>query len=74
LPAGVKRVEGQFSRGDAVIVRGPDGAEIGRGLIAYDGDEATKILGKSSSEIGSVLGYAGRAEMIHRDDLVLATE
>jgi glutamate 5-kinase len=74
LPAGVKRVEGHFSRGDAVIVRGPDGAEIGRGLIAYDGDEATKILGKSSSEIVSVLGYAGRAEMIHRDDLVLATE
>jgi glutamate 5-kinase len=74
LPAGVKRVDGQFGRGDAVILRGPDGAEVGRGLIAYDAEEAGKILGKSSSEIILILGYAGRAEMVHRDDLVLGRE
>jgi glutamate 5-kinase len=74
LPAGVTRVEGSFSRGDAVVVRGPDGAEIGRGLIAYDADDAVKIRGKSSGDILLILGFAGRAEMIHRDDLVMASQ
>ena len=73
LPAGVTRVDGTFSRGDAVVVRGPDGAEIGRGLIAYDADDAMKIRGKSSGDILLILGFAGRAEMIHRDDLVLGS-
>jgi glutamate 5-kinase len=73
LPAGVTRVDGTFSRGDAVVVRGPDGAEIGRGLIAYDADDAVKIRGKSSGDILLILGFAGRAEMIHRDDLVLGS-
>ena len=72
LPAGINRVEGAFERGDAVVIRGPDGIEIGRGLIAYDADEAKKIRGKSSSEIARILGFDGRAEMIHRDDMVLA--
>lgn len=71
LPAGVTRVDGTFSRGDAVVIRGPDGAEIGRGLIAYDVDDAVKIRGKSSGDILLILGFAGRTEMIHRDDLVL---
>jgi glutamate 5-kinase len=73
LPAGVTRVDGAFSRGDAVVVRGPDGGEIGRGLIAYDADDAVKIRGKSSGDILLILGFAGRAEMIHRDDLVLGS-
>jgi glutamate 5-kinase len=73
LPAGVTRVDGAFSRGDAVVVRGPDGAEIGRGLIAYDAEDAMKIRGKSSGDILLILGFAGRAEMIHRDDLVLGS-
>jgi glutamate 5-kinase len=73
LPAGVTRVDGTFSRGDAVVVRGPDGAEIGRGLIAYDAEDAAKIRGKSSGDILLILGFAGRAEMIHRDDLVLGS-
>ena len=72
LPAGVTRVEGGFARGDAVIVRGPDGTEIGRGLSAYDADDAARIRGRSSGDIQIVVGFAGRAEMIHRDDLVLA--
>ncbi len=73
LPAGVARVEGAFSRGDAVVIRGPDGAEIGRGLIAYDAEDAAKIRGKSSGDILLILGFAGRAEMVHRDDLVLGS-
>jgi glutamate 5-kinase len=71
LPAGVIRVEGSFARGDAVIIRGPDGTEVGRGLVAYDAEDAERIRGKSSTEILLVLGIGGRAEMIHRDDLVL---
>jgi glutamate 5-kinase len=71
LPAGVIRIEGTFGRGDVVVVRGPDGAEVGRGLSAYDAEEAGKIMGKSSGDILLILGFAGRAAMIHRDDLVL---
>jgi glutamate 5-kinase len=71
LPAGVIRVDGRFSRGDAVIVRGPDGAEVGRGLIAYDADDAERIKGRSSADVLSLLGFGGRTEMIHRDDLVM---
>jgi glutamate 5-kinase len=71
LPAGVIRVDGNFGRGDAVVIRGPDGAEIGRGLVAYDAGDAAKIVRKSSSDILLILGIEGRAEMVHRDDLVL---
>jgi glutamate 5-kinase len=74
LPAGVIKVEGAFERGDAVVVRGPDGAEIGRGLIAYDAGDADKIKGRSSADIVSILGFGGRTEMVHRDDLVLGGE
>jgi glutamate 5-kinase len=72
LPVGVVRIEGGFARGDAVIIRGPDGVEIGRGLCAYDADDAQKIMGRSSAAIASILGFRDRAEMIHRDDLVVA--
>src|SRR5271156_5869266 len=71
LPVGVVRIDGQFARGDAVIVRGPDGAEIGRGLVAYDAGDAEKVKGRPSSDIMLLLGIEGRAEMIHRDDLAL---
>ncbi len=54
-----------------MVVRGPDGAEVGRGLIAYDADDADKIKGRSSADVLSILGFTGRTEMIHRDDLVL---
>jgi len=74
LPAGVIKVDGSFERGDAVLVRGPDGAEIGRGLIAYDADDAERIKGRSSADVLLILGYTGRTEMIHRDDLVLSGE
>lgn len=71
LPAGVIRVDGSFARGDAVVVRGPDTREVGRGLVAYDADDADRIKGRSSGDILSILGISGRSEMIHRDDLVI---
>jgi glutamate 5-kinase len=74
LPAGVRQVDGSFERGDAILVRGPDGGEVGRGLAGYDAAEARAILGASTRDIGRILGYSGRSAMIHRDDLVLIGE
>ncbi len=71
LPAGVTKVEGSFERGDAVVIRNGNGAEIGRGLAAYDHAEAKAIIGRKSSEIAEILGYLGRPELIHRDDMTL---
>ena len=71
LPAGVIQVDGSFARGDAVVIRGPDGLEVGRGLVAYDAQDALKIKGRPSADIVSILGFGGRAEMVHRDDLVV---
>jgi glutamate 5-kinase len=71
LPAGVIQVDGSFARGDAVVIRGPDGSEVGRGLVAYDSQDALKIKGRPSADIVAILGFAGRAEMVHRDDLVV---
>ena len=74
LPAGVIRIDGEFGRGDAVVIRGPDGAEIGRGLVAYDAEDAAKIMRRPSSDIMLILGIQGRSEMVHRDDMVLGGE
>ena len=71
LPAGVKKIEGVFERGDAVVMRAPDGGELGRGLIGYDSTEAALLAGRSSRDIETLLGYEGRAELIHRDDMAL---
>ena len=71
LPAGVIAAEGDFQRGDAVIVKGPGGREVARGLTAYSAADARRIMGHKSGEIEGLLGYRGRDEMIHRDDLVL---
>jgi glutamate 5-kinase len=71
LPAGVTKVEGSFEKGDAVIIRTDEGVEIGRGLSAYDHSDAKAIIGRKSSEIADILGYFGRPELIHRDDMVL---
>jgi glutamate 5-kinase len=72
LPAGVKRVDGAFERGDAVVIRAADGRELGRGLVAYARDDAVRIIGKKTSEIAAILGFAGRAALVHRDDMVLS--
>ena len=71
LPAGVKRLDGDFDRGDAVIIRGADGRELGRGLAAYPKSEAERIIGRKSGEIAAILGYEGTPELIHRDDMAL---
>jgi len=71
LPAGVVSACGRFERGDTVSIRATDGSEIARGIIAYSDVDAAKIMGRKSSEIESILGFRGRHEMIHRDDLVL---
>ena len=71
LPAGVRQIDGRFERGDAVAVRDQQGHEIARGLVAYNASDAEQIAGKKSQEIEAILGYRGRDEMIHRDDLAL---
>jgi glutamate 5-kinase len=71
LPAGVTKVEGSFERGDAVVIRSGEGAELGRGLAAYDHAEAKAIIGRKSGELPAILGYRGDPELIHRDDMVL---
>ena len=71
LPAGVTSVEGSFGRGDAVTIRNGEGVELGRGLAAYGHEEAKAIIGRKSGEIAAILGYFGRTELIHRDDMVL---
>jgi glutamate 5-kinase len=72
LPAGVAGVDGEFQKGDAVIVVNSDATEVGRGLAAYSSDDARQLMGHKSSEIEDLLGYRGADEMIHRDDLVLS--
>lgn len=72
LPAGVKLVSGNFSRGDTVAVLSPEGFEIARGLVAYDAADAVRIAGLKTAEIDAVLGYQARSAMVHRDDLVVS--
>ena len=69
LPAGIRQIDGRFERGDAVLVKDQTGREIARGLAAYGAADAERIAGKKSLEIEAILGYRGRDEMIHRDDL-----
>jgi glutamate 5-kinase len=71
LPAGVKKVEGSFTRGDTVSILAATGREIARGLVAYDAQDAARIAGLKSADIEKVLGFRGRDELIHRDDMVL---
>jgi len=71
LPAGVADVSGEFERGDAVRVVDKQGREVARGLCAYSAADARRIMGHKSREIEARLGYRGRDEMIHRDDLVV---
>ena len=71
LPAGVRAVEGDFARGDCVLIRNLRGGEIGRGLVGYDANHAAKIRGRNSRDVAAILGTEGRTEMVHRDDMVL---
>ncbi|MEM6848719.1 MAG: PUA domain-containing protein, partial [Pseudomonadota bacterium] len=71
LPAGVRAVEGDFERGDAVRLLRPDGSEFGRGLVAYDAGDARLIAGRKSPHIVEFLGSRARSTMVHRDDMAL---
>ncbi len=73
LPAGVTAITGKFERGDALIVRDAQGKEIARGLSGYSSRDAARLKGRHSHEIEALLGYRGRDELIHRDDLVVTS-
>jgi glutamate 5-kinase len=72
LPAGVRKVEGRFGKGDAILVLDPSGREVARGLSRYDAAEADKIMGLRSDAIEGALGYTEGPTLIHADDLALA--
>lgn len=71
LPAGVIAVTGRFRRGDAVTICTAEGHELGQGIISYPSDEALALIGRKSSEIEQILGYPGRAALVHRDDMAI---
>ncbi len=71
LPAGVTAVSGRFGRGEPVDILAEDGTRLGAGLVRYTAEEARALIGKHSYEIEAVLGYPGRAALIHRDDMAL---
>jgi glutamate 5-kinase len=71
LPAGVTRAVGRFDRGDTVSIVGPDSLEVARGICAYSDSDTARIMGRKSTEIENLLGFRGRDEIVHRDDLVL---
>ncbi len=68
---GIVEVAGEFQPGDAVTIRSRAGRDLGRGLVAYSSEEARRIRGKRSEELPPLLGYSGRDELIHRDNLAL---
>ena len=70
LPAGVKKINGNFEKGDHVLVKDPNDIECARGLTSFSSIEVEKIKGSHSSEIKNILGYSSREEIIHKDDLV----
>jgi glutamate 5-kinase len=71
LPAGVTSIDGEFKRGDVVDVKDRKGKVLARGLVAYAADDARRIAGRKSAEIEKLLGFRGRDEIVHRDDLVV---
>lgn len=72
LPIGVTAIDGDFEKGDAVVIEDQTGIELARGLSAYSSADALQIIGRKSSEIEDILGYRGRDELIHRDDMALS--
>jgi glutamate 5-kinase len=71
LPAGVTSVSGSFGRGEPVAILSPEGAVLGKGLVRYTAEEAKAIAGRRSGDIAGILGYQGRAALVHRDDMVM---
>lgn len=71
LPAGITAIDGEFERGDCVLVKDGDGRVLARGLSAYGSEDSRKIMGRQSADIEAILGFRGRDELIHRDDMVM---
>lgn len=71
LPAGVREVHGEFTRGDLVEVIGPDGERIAKGLVNYDSGEMERIKGKKTAQIREILGDLDYTEAIHRDNMAV---
>jgi len=71
LAAGATAIEGGFSRGDVIDIVGPEGRAVARGLTEYDASEAKLIAGRRSAELATILGYAPRSALVHRDHMVL---
>jgi glutamate 5-kinase len=73
LPVGVRAISGDFERGDAIEIKAPNGDILGVGLSAYSAHDAKKLLGKRSNDIIDILGFAGRKELVHRNDMALVS-
>ena len=71
LAAGATRIEGRFDRGDLIVIAGPDGRPLARGLAEYESDDAARIVGKRSEELAEILGYAPRSALVHRSHMAL---
>ena len=71
LPVGIKSISGNFERGDVISVKTDDNFEIARGLSNYSNKQANQLKGKKSASFASIVGFQGRAELIHADDLVM---
>ncbi len=71
LPVGVHKIEGTFERGDIVEIYSMERKKLGMGVSAYNSEDTQKLIGKNSAEIAEILGYAGRSELVHRNDMVL---
>ena len=71
LPAGVTKIEGNFIRGDLVLIKNQQDEQIALGMSAFTSEDAAKIIGKQSRELEAILGYSGRSEVVHRDDMAL---
>ena len=70
LPAGIKKIKGYFKKGDHILIKDQNNVELGRGLTSFSSLEIEKIKGTHSREIKNILGYSGREEVVHKDDLV----
>ncbi|MCD6351986.1 MAG: glutamate 5-kinase [Armatimonadetes bacterium] len=74
LPVGIVEVKGEFKRGDLVILRGPDGREIARGITNYDAEDLDVIKGHRTRDLEALLGRRGDDAAVHRDYRVVTAQ
>ena len=70
LAAGIKKVSGKFNKGDHIKIMDIKRNEFARGLSSFSSKEIIKIIGCHSNEIGKILGYISKSEVVHKDDMV----